>query len=136
MTHNKRRRISAAFAGALFLISYGALADDKYSAGEMLSDCQEVINSIKVSKNSEELDLENTFASGRCWGAFLSVQQLMVTKIEGKSTSILHICAPPETTLLQIIQVFVLFMNENGRRQEEPFTKVALAALRSAFPCK
>ena len=135
MTHNKQRRVSAAFAVALLLVSYGAFAEDKYSAGEMLSDCQEVINSIKVSKNSEELDLENTFASGRCWGAFLSVQQLMVTKIEGKSTSILHIYAP-ETTLLQIIQVFVLFMNENGRRQEEPFTKVALAALRSAFPCK
>ncbi len=136
MTHNKRRRIGAAFTGALFLVSYGAFAEDRYSAGEMLSDCQEVVDSVKVSKNSDELDLENTFASGRCWGAFLSLQQLVVTKIEGKNTSLLNICAPPETTSLQIIQDFVSFVQQNRRRQDEPFTKVALAALRSAFPCK
>lgn len=134
--HDKRRRIGAAFAWALFLISYGACAEDIYSAGEMLSDCQEIIDSVKVSKNPDDLDLENTFASGRCWGAFLSIQQLIVTKIEGENHSLLRICAPPETTSLQIIQVFVLFMRANARRQEEPFTKVALAALRSAFPCK
>ena len=48
----------------------------------------------------------------------------------------LQTCVPPEITLVQIIQVFDLFVRSNPKRQDEPFTKVAIAALRSAFPCK
>lgn len=134
MMHDKRRRIGAAFAWTLFLISHGACAEDRYSAGDMFSDCQEIIDSVKASKNPDDLELENTFASGRCWGAVLSMQQFVSTKIEGKN--ILNICAPQDTTALQFVQVFVVFMQTNTRRQDEPATKVALAALRSAFPCK
>ncbi len=135
--NGKRRRIIPLLAGALLLASISApRAEDQFSAGEMLSSCQAILNSAKTAKNLDELELDNTFTSGTCWGAFLSVQQFIVTKVEGSKNNMLQICAPPETTLVQIVQIFDLFVRSNPKRQGEPFTKVAIAALRSAFPCK
>ena len=136
MTHEKRGRIRNLFAVAVLLASFTApRADDKFSASEMLASCQAILDSAKTAKNPNELELENTFTSGTCWGAFLGIQQFIVMRVEGGNT-ILKICAPPETTLVQIIQIFDLFVQSNPERQDEPFTKVAIAALRSAFPCK
>jgi hypothetical protein len=133
----KRLRLSALIAGVVFLFSQSALhAEDKYSAGDMLSDCESIIQSSKTSGNAAELELDNTFATGTCWGAFLSLQQIAVTRMEGGKNTMLNMCVPREATLLQIVQVFYLFAHSNPERQTEPFTKVAIAALRSAFPCK
>ncbi len=135
--HKKRGRIRALLAGAILFASMMApRAEDKFSANEMLSSCQAILDAAKAAKNQDELELDNTFTSGTCWGAFLSVQQFIVTKVEGGKSTILHTCVPPEATLLQIIQIFDLFVRSNPKRQDEPFTKVAIAALRSAFPCK
>ena len=136
--NEKRRRISSPLlAGAVLLASLSALrAEDKFPAGEMLASCQPILDSAKTAKNLDELELENTFTSGTCWGAFLSIQQFIVTRVEGGKNTMLQTCVPPETTLVQIIQVFDLFVRSNPKRQDEPFTKVAIAALRSAFPCK
>jgi hypothetical protein len=112
------------------------MAEDKYTAQEMLTDCQAIIESAKTSGNPEELELDNTFATGNCWGAFSSIQQIVATRKEGGKSTLLQICVPPDTTLLRIIQIFDLFARSNTERQGEPFTKVALAALRSAYPCK
>jgi hypothetical protein len=137
MMHKKRGQIRALFAGAVLLASLAApRAEDKFSAGEMLSSCQAIEESAKTANNLDELELDNSFTSGTCWGAFLSIQQFIVTKVEGGKTAILQICTPPETTLVQIIQIFDLFVRSNPKRQDEPFTKVAIAALRSAYPCK
>ncbi len=137
MMDKKRGQIRALFAGAVLLASLTApRAEDKFSAGEMLSNCQAIEDSAKTAKNLDELELDNSFASGTCWGAFLSIQQFIVTKVEGGKTGILQICTPPETALVQIIQIFDLFVRSNPKRQDEPFTKVAIAALRSAYPCK
>ncbi len=137
MTHVKRGRIRILLAGAVLLASMTApRAQEKFSAGEMLTSCQPILDAAKTAKNLDELELDNTFASGTCWGAFLSVQQFIVTKVEGGKNTILQVCTPPETTLVQIVQIFDLFVRSNPKRQDEPFTKVAIAALRSAFPCK
>ncbi len=137
MTHKTLRRPGALLAAVVFLLSYGSLhAEDKYSAGDMVADCQSIVQSSKGSGNAEELELDNTFATGTCWGAFLSLQQIAVTKREGGRNALLNLCVPQDATMLQIIQVFTLFVQSNPKRQNEPFTKVAIAALRSAFPCK
>lgn len=137
MTQMQRRRLRALIAG-LALVSSGAVvhADDRYTAGDMLSDCQAIIEASKASGNPDELELDNTFATGTCWGAFLSLQQFAVTRFEGGKNTLLHTCVPQTTTTLRIIQVFYLFAQSNPERQQEPFTKVAIAGLRSAFPCK
>jgi hypothetical protein len=125
------------FAGIVLLLSNGAVhAEDKYSAGELFADCQAIVQSSKGAGVAEELELDNTFATGTCWGAFLSLQQIVVTKKEGGKNTLLNLCVPQNATMLNMIQVFALFLQSNQKRQEEPFTKVAIAALRSAYPCK
>ena len=137
MMNEKRRWISPLLAGAVLLASLSALrAEDKFPAGGMLSSCRPILDSAKTAKNLDELELDNTFTSGTCWGAFLSIQQFVVTRVEGGKNTMLQTCVPPEITLVQIVQVFDLFVRSNPKRQDEPFTKVAIAALRSAFPCK
>ncbi len=137
MTRTVLRRISVLVACAFYVLSAGiVLAEDKYSAEEMYGDCQAILSSAKSQENSGELELDNTFATGTCWGAFLSLQQIIVTKRQGGKNTILNICVPPDATLLQLIQVFGLFVQSNTERKDEPFTKVAIAAMRSAFPCK
>ena len=137
MMNEKHRLIRPVLAGAVLLASLSALrAEDKFPAREMLSSCQPILDSAKTAKSLDELELENTFTSGTCWGAFLSVQQFVITRVKGGKNTMLQTCVPPETTLVQIIQVFDLFVRSNPKRQDEPFTKVAIAALRSAFPCK
>ena len=137
MMHEKRGRLRGLLTAAILLASLTApSAEEKFSAREMRSNCETILNAAKAAKNEDELELENTFTAGTCWGAFLSIQQFIVTKVEGERTTILKTCVPAEATLLQIIQVFDLFVRSNPKRQDEPFTKVAIAALRSAYPCK
>jgi hypothetical protein len=137
MTQKNRRRLGALVAGLAFLFwGSAAYADDRYTAGDMLSDCQAIVQASKGSSNANELELDNSFTSGTCWGAFLSLQQFAATKFEGGRNTLLRTCVPQNATLVQIIQVFYLFAQSNPERQQEPFTKVAIAAMRSAFPCK
>ena len=137
MAYKMRRCLSAGLAVLVLLVSSGIpRAEEKYTAKDMQADCEGVIQSARSAKNPDELELENSFASGTCWGAFLSLQQIIVTKKEGGKNFMLQICAPPQTTLLQIILLFDLFVRSNTERQQEPFTKVAIAALRSAYPCR
>jgi hypothetical protein len=127
----------AFFAGVVLLMSHGSVrAEDKYTAGDLFTDCQAIVQSSKGAGNAEELELDNTFATGACWGAFLSLQQIVVTKKEGGRNALLNLCVPQSATTLHMIQVFTLFLQSNPKRQDEPFTKVAIAALRSAYPCK
>ena len=126
--NEKRRWIGPLLAGAVLLASLSAVhAEDKYPASELLSSCQPILDSAKTAKNPDELELDNTFTSGTCWGAFLSIQQFIVTRVEGGKNTMLQTCVPPEITLVQIIQVFDLFVRSNPKRQDEPFTKVAIA---------
>lgn len=135
MTQEKRRLLRALFAGAMALASTGGpRAEEKFSAGDMQSSCEAVVEAVTTAKNAGELEFDNSFSSGECWGAFLSIQQFVVMKADGEKP-LLKICVPPRITLAEIIKVFDLFVRSNPKRRSEPFAKVAFAALRSAFPC-
>jgi hypothetical protein len=121
----------------LYLTAASAgLAQEKYTSKEMLADCQQIIRSTTKNGDSDNVELENDFPSGTCWGAFLSLQQLMVMKIEGSKSSLLQICAPPAATLVQLIRLFDVYARVNADIQNEPFTIAAISALRAAYPCK
>ncbi len=135
---NKWLRIGAfLFAGAMQqpMLAPRAAADP-YSAEEMLSQCQELLSTAKAAEDPEAIELDNTFATGTCWGAFLSIQQLAALKIAGTKRLMLHVCVPEEATLIQIIQLFDAYARRHPERLGEPFTVVAAAALHDAFPCK
>ncbi len=137
MMFGKRGLGRAVLVGAFLVASLSApRCQEKFTAGEMQTSCKAVLDTAKAAKNADELELDNTFDSGTCWGAFLSIQQFIVTKVEGGKATILDVCTPPDLSLVQIIQIFDFFVRSNPKRKAEPFTKVAIAALRSAFPCK
>lgn len=107
-----------------------------YSAEEMLSQCQELLATAKTAANPDSIELDNTFASGTCWGAFLSIQQLATVKIAGAKNQLFRLCVPEDTTLVQFIQLFDAYARRHPERQSEPFTVVALTALHEAFRCR
>ncbi len=129
---------------AVFLLAGAALqpllvqwaAAAPYSTEEMLSECEQLLASAKLAADPDSLELDNTFSTGTCWGAFLSIQQLATLKIAGAKNPMFRVCIPEDTTLIQFIQVFDAYARRHPQRQDEPFTVVALAALHEAFRCR
>ncbi len=135
---NRWLRIAAClFAAAALqpLLVQGAAAAP-YSAEEMLSECEQLLSTAKTAADPDAIELDNTFSTGTCWGAFLSIQQLATLKMAGAKKPIFRDCVPEETTLIQLIQIFDAYVRRNPQRQDEPFTVVALAALHEAFKCR
>jgi Rap1a immunity proteins len=131
--------LNAAFPLAVALLQPFLLreaAAQPYSAQEMLSQCQELLSTAKRTADPDSLELDNTFATGTCWGAFLSIQQLATLKIAGANNPLFRLCVPEDTTLVQFIQLFDVYARNHPERQSEPFTVVALAALHEAFRCR
>ncbi len=131
------RRIAAfVLACAVFqpLLVSGAAAEP-YTAEEMHSECQALLASAKATSSPDAVELENTFSTGVCWGAFLSIQQLITLKVDGARNPMFHACVPEDATLVQIIQLFDAYAKDHPEREGEPFTVVALAALHEAFRC-
>lgn len=106
------------------------------SAEEMLTDCQALLSTAKTTTDPEAVELGNTFATGACWGAFLSIQQLVTVKIAGAKNPAFRVCVPEDTALVQLIQLFDAYARRHPERRREPFTIVAIAALHEAFRCK
>ncbi|MBT3070210.1 hypothetical protein KKP04_04920 [Rhodomicrobium sp. Az07] len=130
------RRWTAAVLAIVWLAMAGAVqADDGYTTADMLADCNSILRLAKPGANPDELELEDTFTTGHCWGAFHTVQQLLITRLETDNDPLLRICVPEGVSLLQLIQIFDRYARLNPDSQTEPFTAVAMAALRSGFPC-
>jgi hypothetical protein len=77
---------------------------------------------------------KNSEAS-QCWGAFGAIQALSTWTYSNKSFPLLYICAPPESTLLQFIKIFEHYADTHPERLHEEYMRVAVDALREAFPC-
>ncbi|MGO9544134.1 MAG: Rap1a/Tai family immunity protein [Rhodomicrobium sp.] len=111
-------------------------AAEPYSAEEMLSECQALLSTAKATADPDAIELDNTFSTGNCWGAFLSIQQLATVKSAGAKSPAFRVCVPEDTTLIQVIQIFDAYCRQHPERQAEPFTIVAFSALREAYRCK
>ncbi len=135
---NRWLRIAAFLFAAAALqppLVQGAAAEP-YSAREMLSECEQLLSTAKRAADPDAIELDNTFSTGTCWGAFLSIQQLATLKMAGAKKRIFRDCVPEETTLIQLIQIFDAYVRRNPQRRDEPFTVVALAALHESFKCR
>ena len=124
-------------AGAALLLplSGPALAEPA-TAGEMAEQCSAVLSSAKAAADPDALELDNTFAAGTCWGAFLAVQQFATLKISGSRRMMFRVCLPEDTKTIQLILVFDAYLRKHPERQEEPFTIVAMGSFYQAFPCR
>jgi hypothetical protein len=138
MKLNRWLRIGAAViaVAAMQLLPVLETAAEPYSAADMLSECQALLASAKATSDPDAIELDNSFSTGSCWGAFLSIQQLVTIKQAGAKTPMFRVCVPEDTKLVQIIEIFDSFARRHPERDSEPFTIVAIAGLHEAFRCR
>jgi hypothetical protein len=102
------------------------------STSEIVTACRAI--ALDANATAEKVTFPMTFDTGRCWGAFAVVQQA-ATHGDNNKRSLYGICAPPESTRLQLVRLVYDYSERNPQRREERFFDVALDALRGTFPC-
>jgi uncharacterized phosphosugar-binding protein len=110
-------------AFALVLITITSLIDSSAargdSANEVLSSCEMLLRDLVVQGDTVRFPR----GGDHCWHYMTGM-------------SVLGACAPPESTLVQIIRVFVDYARKNPARLHLRAANIATAALRQAFPCR
>jgi hypothetical protein len=123
---------------ALFLFSVNPAIGQ--TAAEMMSYCQPIVNAhINEGTMTMQAQADYRYETGKCWGAFRSIQALSWYTQEntgGKKVGILGFCPPGESMLVQFVRIFDKFAKARPDLQHENYESVALTALQSAFPCK
>jgi hypothetical protein len=101
------------------------------TAAELASACRPVA-AARVSGDS--VYFQQTYDSGRCWGAFTIIQRIS-SYVDSQGSRPLHACVPPTSTRQQLVAVFVEFLNRNPQRMHEDAFEMSIEALTVAFPC-
>lgn len=102
------------------------------TAEEMLSACRPIVEA-KVS--GDRISLPQTFDAGLCWGAFGSLQQVLILFDENGKPA-LHACVSGNATRTELIAIFVRYVETHPKVYPENFALVAVNAMIKAFPCK
>jgi hypothetical protein len=104
------------------------------NAEEMVSNCKE-LSEAKISDH--RIEVPQNFESGVCWGAFGAVLDaiFIVPDSFPKDGPMLHVCAPKEVTLTELVQIFMAYTKAHPEQLHKEYFFVALAALKGAFPC-
>jgi Rap1a immunity proteins len=105
------------------------------SANDLMQLCKEMLSETK-SQTDGRISFPLTFDNGLCWGFFDAFRGLSRLQSDTDTTTILHICAPAETTLTQLARTFIEYAESNAQRLNDPAEIVALLALSKAFPCR
>jgi hypothetical protein len=125
------------FAAAVLELSlYDGAKAEPYTAEEMVSECESVLSSAKATSDPDAIELDNTFSTGACWGAFLAIQQLVSVKMSGAKKMMFRVCLPEDTKLVQLIQVFDAYVKRHPERSGEAFSIVAIGSLYDSFHCR
>ena len=92
--------------------SFPALA---LTAKEMQNHCHELTAKARTA-GGDQLDIPNSPGALVCYGFFSAVQRFTVFQKEGEQRQIFGICAPPQTTLLQLIELFQKYVQGEPSR--------------------
>ena len=100
------------------------------STEEMVSACHD-ISIAHIS--GDQAAFPSDFDSGKCWGAFMVLQSTL--RLVVKDTLALGVCAPNDSTRTQLVVIFVDYAKRHPERYSDDFVRVAVDALKEAFPC-
>jgi Rap1a immunity proteins len=98
--------------------------------GELLSSCADIVSKVGP-KAGDEIDIPQTGLS--CWYYMSAIQNMSVLETP-RGVRLLGICAPPETTLMDYVRVFVA-QGRKRKAQGENAAAFAVVMLSDAFPC-
>lgn len=119
------------FLFLLFLIT--AVPAVGETTEEMLSACRP-ITTAKISDG--KIELPSDFDSGRCWGAFGTVTNMLRTVDSETHVPLFRACLPTDSTRPQLIAIFVRYAESHPSRYQDDFPWVAFEAAKQAFPCR
>jgi len=100
------------------------------SSGELLRSCLETVSRVEP-KAGNDVEIPQTGLS--CWYYMSAIQNMSVLETP-RGVRLLGICAPPETSLLDYIRVFVAKARKS-RAQSDNAAAFAVVILSDAFPC-
>jgi hypothetical protein len=120
-------------SAAIYFGSVHAFAGESIfpTAGEMASWCQPYKT---ATLKGDQVSGDFTMESQMCKGAFMTIQQIGTTALDG-SNDVLKICFPVQSRTSELIKVFSKYVDDHPERGHEKFTDVALAAFWDAYPC-
>jgi len=113
-------RLAATVAFCVLLLPSSARAE---TASEMAAGCRLAVAQAPSVSDAEAM---------RCWGAFAVLEEVVW---DPSAKSVFKVCAG-DASRSQLVSAFVAYLARNPRRGSEPFTDVAIDALRGSFPCQ
>ncbi len=87
-----------------------------------------------IAAAGSPLDFSQNLRTGLCWGGFAAIQRALVYTDADWEPS-LSVCPPPESTLVQLITIFVGYVDRHPEVLHEHFFDIAVRSIREAFPC-
>ena len=97
-------------------------------SSEILSSCETLLEGMRVTPE--------ILPSGYpCWYFMSGIQDVITIGDSTTNRAMLQVCAPADSTLLQLIRIFVLYAQQNPTRLDLPAGEVAIEALWQAYPC-
>ena len=98
-------------------------------SGELLKSCVEIVSGVE--HKTGEVDIPQTGLT--CWYYMSAIQNMSVLETPD-GVRLLGVCAPPETTLMGYVHVFVAQARKR-KAQSENAAAFAVAILSESFPC-
>ena len=104
-----------------------AQQDNKFTAKHLLPYCRDAMNNKAPTMSSDAV------MQGMCVGMVDALDFLMSDlPAEDKEY---RSCPPSDATLKQTVQVVIKYIDERPERMNESFKKLAIEAIRDAWPC-
>jgi hypothetical protein len=125
-------RLLILIAAFIFAFASSQKAGAVESARELANKCHKI--GKDNSSKRRHVYIPNTRDALQCWGYMQAIQNLLVL-IDQDGTRILGVCAPEETTLLDLINSFLAYTRKYPSELKENAAAVAIKAMREAYPC-
>lgn len=100
------------------------------TSGELLRSCVEIVNSVGPETGGE-VDIPQTGLT--CWYYMSAIQNISVLETP-RGLRLLGICAPPQTTLMDYVRIFVAQARKR-KKQSDNAAALAVVILSESFPC-
>lgn len=100
------------------------------TAGDLLNSCEAILKNMQTRSDGAVMFPRS---GDHCWFYMSAIQDGTVLVTNNKR--VLDVCAPPDSSLLQYVRIFVHYGRTNPSTLHQQAFATATYALREAFPC-
>ena len=125
------KNLTTLFIVGIFCV--GCLNLHAETTEKLLFDCRPVTQAKVDSSGAVEMNTD--FESGFCWGAFATIDQMLMAINATTHRPIFNVCLPKSHTRYQMISIFVRYAEKHPELYNQDSPWVAFEAAREVFPC-